>query len=108
MFSNIAFIDTAGASNIFGAYLGIILDAMYLKGTPSNINKTTFVKTLGRAVISGLCISPLALPYLLVSDFAPMMIVYLFKRTVPFFAVMLILFSVVKVVHKKLKLVNVS
>ena len=38
MFSNIAFIDTAGASNIFGAYFGIIIDAMYLGGTTSMVN----------------------------------------------------------------------
>lgn len=30
MFSNIAFIDTGGASAIFGAYFGIMIDAMYL------------------------------------------------------------------------------
>jgi hypothetical protein len=108
MFSNIAFIDTAGASNIFGAYFGIMIDSMYLKGTPCDINSTSFLKSLGRVLISILCISPLALPYFLVSDFAPIMIVYLFKRTVPFFTVMLILFSVAKLAHIKLGLVNTT
>ncbi len=38
MFSNIAFIDTGGASAIFGAYFGIMIDTMYLQGSPSDIN----------------------------------------------------------------------
>ncbi len=38
MFSNIAFIGTGGASAIFGAYFGIMIDTMYLQGTPSDIN----------------------------------------------------------------------
>ena len=108
MFSNIAFIDTAGASNIFGAYFGIILDAMYLKGTPSTINHTPLWKTLLRGLLSALLIAPLMLTYLLISDDAPMMLVYLFKRTVPFFTVMLSLFSFVKLAHLKLKLVSDS
>ena len=108
MFSNIAFIDTAGASNIFGAYFGIMLDAMYLKGTPSTANDTTILKSLGRALVTAVCIAPLMLPYVLVPDTSPMMLVYMFKRTVPFFFVMLVLFSFVKIIHIKLGLYNVS
>ena len=108
MFSNIAFIDTAGASNIFGAYFGIMLDAMYLKGTPSTATDTSFVKSLGRAIISVVCIAPFMLTYILIPDSAPIMIIYLFKRTTPFFMVMLALFSFVKLAHKKLGLININ
>ena len=108
MFSNIAFIDTAGASNIFGAYFGIMLDAMYLKGTPSSANDTTILKSLGRALVTIVCIAPLMLPYVFVSDTSTMMVVYMFKRTVPFFLVMLVLFSFVKILHVKLRLINLS
>ena len=104
MFSNIAFIDTAGASNIFGAYFGIMLDAMYLKGTPSSANDTTILKSLGRALVTIVCIAPLMLPYVFVPDTSPIMLVYMFKRTVPFFLVMLVLFSFVKIIHAKLGL----
>ena len=107
MFSNIAFIDTAGASNIFGAYFGIMLDAMYLKGTPSTANDTTILKSLGRALVTMVCIAPVMLPYVFVPDTSPMMLVYMFKRTVPFFFVMLVLFSFVKILHIKLSLLNV-
>ena len=108
MFSNIAFIDTGGASAIFGAYFGIMIDTMYLKGTPSDINKTSFIRSILRALISLVCISPVAPLYLLISDSSPMMIVYVFKRTVPFFLAMLSLFSWVKFVQRKLKLVNLT
>ena len=108
MFSNIAFIDTAGASNIFGAYFGVMLDAMYLKGTPSTANDTTILKSLGRALVSIVCIAPFMIPYVFVPDTSPMMLVYMFKRTVPFFFVMLVLFSFVKIVHIKLHLLNES
>jgi hypothetical protein len=34
MFSNSAFISTGAISSLFGAYFGIMLDSMYLNGTP--------------------------------------------------------------------------
>jgi hypothetical protein len=105
MFTNNAFISTGGASSLFGAYFGILLDSLYLKGTPATINKTPFWKSLLRLALSLLCVSPFTLPYILISSKKPMMIVYLFKQTVPLFFVMLILFSVTKLVHKKCKVV---
>jgi hypothetical protein len=105
IFANIAFIDTAGASNIFGAYFGIIIDAMYLGGTSSNINDTRLWKTILRGLVSLGCIAPAMLPYIFVSDYASVTVQYVFKRTLPFFLVMLILFSFVKIVHQKLNLV---
>ena len=108
MFSNTAFIDTAGASNIFGAYFGIMIDAMYLKGTASTATDTTYLKSIARAIVSVVCIAPFMITYVLISDFAAIMIIYLFKRTVPFFMAMLFLFSFVKLVHKKLGLLNLS
>lgn len=106
MFSNIAFIDTGGASAIFGAYFGIMIDTVYMKGTPYDINRTPFWKSLLRIIVTAACVSPALLPYILISDDKPIMIVYVFKRTVPFFFAMLLLFSAVKLAHIKLKLVN--
>jgi hypothetical protein len=108
MFSNIAFIDTAGASNIFGAYFGIMLDAMYLKGTSSTANDTPILKSILRALVSVTCIAPFMLLYVLISDWSSIMIIYLFKRTLPFFLVMLFLFSFVKLVHQKLNLLDTT
>ena len=106
MFTNVAFISTGGASSLFGAYFGIMLDSMYLNGTPSNINDTTPLRSLGRLLVSLALVAPLMLPNLLISQSSPMMIVYLFKMSVPFFFAMLALFSVVKLLHVKLRLVN--
>lgn len=107
MFSNIAFIDTGGASAIFGAYFGIMIDTMYLKGTLSEANNTRLAVSLGRAGITLLILSPLAVPIYFISDTSPMMIVYVFKRTIPYFLAMLILFSWVKLIHRRFGLVNV-
>ena len=106
MFTNVAFISTGGASSLFGAYFGIMLDSMYLNGTPSNINDTTPLRSLGRLLVSLALVAPLMLPNLLISQSSPMMIVYLFKMSVPFFFAMLALFSVVKLLHVKLRLLN--
>jgi len=99
MFSNIAFIDTAGASNIFGAYFGIIIDAMYLGGTTSTVNETPLHLTLARGLVSLVCIAPAMIPYILISEWSSVMVQYVFKRTLPFFLTMLLLFSFVKLAH---------
>ena len=59
-------------------------------------------------VISLLIVSPFLIPYFVINDYAPMMVIYLFKQTVPFFLVMLCLFSVVKLAHMKLRLVSLK
>jgi hypothetical protein len=81
MFTNSAFISTGGASSIFGAYFGILLDSLYLNGSPHTINATDkpLLRGVARLLISLLCVCPFALPFLLISDSDPMMIVYLFK-----------------------------
>jgi hypothetical protein len=106
MFTNNAFISTGGASAIFGAYFGILLDSIYLRGTAATVNNTRFWRGLLRLMISLLLVSPFILPYMLISSKSQMMIVYLFKQTVPMFFVMLTLFSVTKLAHSKLSLVN--
>ena len=106
MFANSAFISSGGASAIFGAYFGIMLDSMYLKGTPSTINDTLFLKSCLRIVVTLLVVSPLLSPMMLIGKYSPMMILYIFKMTMPSFLAMLVLFSVVKLVHIKMKLVN--
>ena len=107
MFTNNAFISTGGASAIFGAYFGIMLDSIYLRGTAATVNSTPFWKGLARLAVSLLLVSPFLLPYALISSKSQMMVVYLFKQTVPLFFMMLTLFSVVKMAHAKLKLVAV-
>ncbi len=93
-------------SAIFGAYLGIIIDSIYLGGTKSNINDTLWWKFILRALVCGAVASPLLVMYFLVSNRMNAMAVYIVKSTIPFFFIMLILFSVVKPLLRKLKLVN--
>jgi hypothetical protein len=108
MFTNNAFIATGAAAAIFGAYFGILLDSIYLQGTSATVNNTPFWKGVLRIIISLFVVAPFFVPYMLISSQAQMMIVYLFKQTVPIFFVMLFLFAVAKVFHKKLRLVNLG
>ncbi len=108
MFTNAAFISTGGISSLFGAYFGIMIDSMYLNGTPQTINKTPLLKGLGRLAITVLTVAPFLLPNFLIENSAGMMTLYLFKQTVPLFFAMLVAFSFVKLLHKKLHLVNTN
>ena len=108
MFTNAAFISTGGISSIFGAYFGIMIDSMYLNGTPQTINDTPLLKGLARLAITVLTVAPFLLPNFLIDNSAGMMTLYLFKQTVPLFFAMLVAFSFVKLLHKKLHLVNTN
>ena len=66
MFTNAAFISTGGISSLFGAYFGIMLDSMYLNGTPQTINDTTLLKGFGRLVVTLLVVAPFLLPNILI------------------------------------------
>jgi hypothetical protein len=45
-------IDLSDVICIFGAYLGICIDAIYFGGTPQNINVTNSkIKVLGRLIV---------------------------------------------------------
>ena len=95
-------------SAIFGAYLGIIIDSIYLGGTKANINRTLWWQSLLRVLVCGASASPFLLLYFLVSNRMNAMAVYILKSTIPFFFIMLVLFSVVKPILKRLKLVNLT
>jgi hypothetical protein len=48
---------------LFGAYLGVIIDSLYLKGTSSKINKTSFTISLARVFVSLLPIILIIIPF---------------------------------------------
>jgi len=108
IFLNNAFIKSGMTSGIFGAYFGIIIDSIYLGGTKSDINDTPIWKGVLRALVCGAVASPFLLLYFLVSNRMNAMAVYIVKSTLPFFFIMLLLFSIVKPLLMKLKLLNTS
>ncbi len=103
---NMAFIKSGLISSVFGAYFGILIDSIYFNGTKINHNDTPFWKGILRLLVGGLAATPLLLPYLLLSANLNMMSLYLLKTTLPFFLAMFILFSVIKPLFIKLRLVN--
>jgi len=53
MFYRDLLMDLSDVTSVFGAYLGICLDAVYLGGTPQNINvSNSKVKASGRFIVA--------------------------------------------------------
>lgn len=79
---------------LLGAYYGLIIDAKYFSGTHKNINKTKLKKTALRLIISLLFILPFYVaPIVFISDENSVLVVFLFKYSLPSFSISLILFG---------------
>jgi hypothetical protein len=96
---------------VIGAYAGIILDVYFLNGTPQKINLTNNrFKFLGRFLITVLFF---ALEYLMTKsvDFSGMvhgdMLESSVIHTLPSSTLLMFMFSYLKVIFKKLNLVNI-
>ncbi len=108
VFLNNAFIKSARPAGIFGAYLGIIIDSLYLGGTPSDYNNVPIWKLFLRLVVGILILSPLILLNQLISKRSNTMVIFFFAELVPYYVGSLIAFSLLKVVYRKLKLEKVE
>ena len=106
IFADSAFIKTGLVSAIFGAYFGLLLDSAFLGGTRITDNETTITKGFGRLVVGGILVLPLILPYLLISSKHSMWFLYLFKCTLSFFVLMILVFTALKPIYKRLELVH--
>ena len=107
IFINSAFVKSGLVSNIFGAYIGIIFDAIFFGGSPETINKgMPLWKGVLRILVALLIISPFGAMYFFISDNANVMTLFLVKSTLPGFFMTFIIFSVIKIVYKRLRLIN--
>jgi len=79
MFSKTAFIKTGSAAGIFGAYIGIQIDAKMLGGTKELDNQTSFLKSILRALSTAMIILPFSLPYFLLSNSSDMLMLFFFQ-----------------------------
>ena len=104
MMVNTAFIKLGLVNNVFGAYYGIMIDSMFFNGAKSDINKTTFWKTVGRIGVVAEVLGPISLPYFLIGAEHNMIVIYLFRTTLPLFLVNLFCFSLLKLVYRWLRL----
>ncbi len=106
IFADAAFIKTGLVSAIFGAYFGLLLDSTFLGGTRTSDNDTSIAKGLARLVVGTLMMTPLILPYILISSKHSLWTLYFFKCTLPFFVLMILLFTALKPIYKRLDLLN--
>ena len=104
MFHNSAFIRTGLWSGLFGAYFGINLDAAYYKGTSPNIHRTSLFVSIVRGVVLGLCVAPLYFDYYGFKSTSSLMVLYIFKTTVPAFLTGFFVFGFFKIVARMLHL----
>jgi hypothetical protein len=105
-FHNTAFMKASMISGLFGAYFGIIIDSLYLGGTGSRINHTSFSKALVRTISSFILAGAFTLPYLTLSKKLNLLVLYAFKYGLPMFFATLFQFSYLKVILTKWNLVN--
>ena len=108
IFVNSAFIKTGLVSSIFGAYFGIVIDSLYMCGTKTSFNDTGFCKGILRLIVGCLMAAPFVMPYLFMSPHFNTYTLYVFKTALPFFILMLLVFSVLKLVFIKLDLANLK
>ena len=106
IFADAALIKTGLVSAIFGAYFGILLDSAFLGGSRESENDTGIVKGFLRITVGFTLLLPFILPYFLLSSKNDMMFLYFFKTTLPFFFLMLFLFSLMKLIYKRLGLLH--
>ena len=106
IFADAAFVKTGLVSAIFGAYFGTLIDSAYLGGTRRDVNDTPLWKSILQIVVGLLLLSPFISCYFLIKTSDYLAYLYIFKTTLPFFFLMVVLFSYLKVLFSFLYLVN--
>ena len=91
-------------SGIFGAYFGMSIDSLYLNGTKPDVNDTPAWKSICRLLIICVLGIPFGALYYGLKSKVSIMILYLFKTTLPFFLATLFMFSYLKLLYIKLRL----
>ena len=112
MFYRFVFIQSGAVSAIIGAYFGICLDAVYLGGSPQQINYTKSpLKAVGRFFLVMLFwFLPIYKARDLVrtyDDHTSYIRAQLFGYSIPYFLCSLFIYSGIKPLMKKLKLINI-
>jgi hypothetical protein len=92
---------------VLGAYMGLIVDAKYYQGTVKSVNRTPFLQTLMRLLISLVFIVPVYVcPIYLIGATQYVFLVLLFKYALPTFGIAFLLFGFSKQVYQRFGVVN--
>ena len=103
MFVVSAFVKMGVISAPFGAYFGLLVDAVYFGGTRERINTggSLFLALLRFLTISVLVL-PITLPFFYISSANHVWFLYLFKISVPFFLPPFVMFAFARPIFEKL------
>ena len=93
-------------SGLLGAYFGIVVDSMYLNGTPADVNKTSTATSILRGIVITILSNIILLPYYLLTKDMNLLVLYIFRSTIPMFCVAFFLYSYLKVILIKFGLIR--
>lgn len=105
-FINPAFIKMAFLSCPFGGYIGILYEAGVLKtGTPPDLYQDLSLQTVVvRFLTLCMLVSPLLMPYFLISNDFNVYVLFFLKTSLPFFLSTIAIYAFGKSFHEKLNL----
>lgn len=106
MFLAPAFINGGMVASPIGAYMGMLVDSYYFRGTIVHYNSSWW-KGLCRLLVYICMALPLTLPFFYMNNHEhPLYVLYLVKISLPFFLATFVLFAFGKTVMSKLGLVE--
>lgn len=102
MFVVPAFVKMGVISAPFGAYFGILVDAVYFGGTRERINSGSLWLAFLRFITISVLVLPFTLPFFYISSTNHVWFLYLFKISVPFFLPPFVMFAFARPIFEKL------
>ena len=102
MFVVPAFVKMGVISAPFGAYFGILVDAVYFGGTRERINNGSLWLAFPRFITISVLVLPITLPFFYISSTNHVWVLYLFKISVPFFLPTFVMFAFARPIFEKL------
>jgi len=102
MFVVPAFIKMGVISAPFGAYFGILVDAVYFGGTRERVNKGSAWMAMMRFMTISAIVLPITIPFFYISSQNHVWVLYLFKVSAPFFVATFVMFAFARPIFERL------
>ena len=97
-----AFVKMGVISAPFGAYFGILVDAVYFGGTREKVNRGSLWLAILRFLTISALVLPTTLPFFYISSTNHVWVLYLFKISMPFFLATFVMFAFARPLFEKL------
>ncbi len=102
MFVVPAFVKMGVVSASFGAYFGILVDAVYFGGSRERINSGSLRLAFLRFLTISAIVFPITIPFFYISSTNHVWVLYLFKVSMPFFIATFVMFAFARPIFEKL------